>query len=349
MQPQPQVKRCTSNLREVERVERDGHQNPNILVDAKAFEHEVGRPTFTSELLEYAAQQQERCENTIRLHLQSTYEQAWYTYVPYKFTASETWPLDWLGTLEGDQIKLEDLAMPALRRDFNDRHPLRQYVAAMPFPRHTDLLDRMYTDFSCNPVWLCLKKQILRSVIKIDNIVCIAFGTLTDESRPKARLRSHQQHFLPRAIADTHQDHLTIANEKAASSIPIVAHDPDYRLGDMNVIFRFSPPIDIVSMPHHFLSITENSLVIIAGTPPGAPVLEVLTDVLYPTGPAAILKDEVWRYWFHDEGKIWQCDQRTPRVNRFLETLHGDLWITDLVDEEKQCVEKIEGRGVSRY
>ena len=184
---------------------------------------------------------------------------------------SEAWPLDWPGTLDGDQIKLEDLAMPALRRDSDDFHTSHHCVAAIPSPRHMDLLDCMYTDFSCNPVWLSLKNQILRSAVKIDNIVCIAFGTLTDESRPKARLRSHQQHFRARAIVDTLQDHLTIANEKAISSIPIVAYDPDYRIGDTNILSRFSPPIDIVSMPHHFLSITENSLVIIAGPQQGLP------------------------------------------------------------------------------
>jgi len=36
-------------------------------------------------------------------------------------------------------------------------------------------------------------------------------------------------------------------------------------------------------------------------------------------------------------------------VNRFLETLYDDIRIADLVDEEKQCVEKIEGRGAPRH
>lgn len=51
MHPQSQVNCCTSSLREVKWVECDACQNPNILVDAKAFEHEVGGPIFTSELL----------------------------------------------------------------------------------------------------------------------------------------------------------------------------------------------------------------------------------------------------------------------------------------------------------
>ena len=349
MHPRPQVNRCASNLREVVRVERDACQNSNILVDAKAFEDKVGGPIFTSGILEHAAQEQERREYPTILHLQSTYEQARCNSSPYKLIVSEAWPLDWPDHLEGNQIKLESLAVPALRPGVDENHSLRQYVAAMPSPRDIDLFDRMYTDFLCNPVWFCLKEQILRSTVKIDNIVCVAFGTLTDGSRPKARLRSHQQHFLARAIANTLQDHLAITNEKEASSIPIIGYDPDYRIGDMSILSRFLPPTDIVSMPRHFLSITHNSLVIKAGPPPGTPILEVLADILYPTGPAAILMDEVWRYSFHDEGKIWQCDQWTPRVNRFLETLYDDVWVADLVDEEKRCDEKTKGQGDSRY
>lgn len=59
--------------------------------------------------------------------------------------------------------------------------------------------------------------------------------------------------------------------------------------------------------------------------------------------------DEVWRYSFHDEGKIWQCDQQTPRVNRFLETLYDDIWVADLDDEEKRSDKSIESGGNVRY
>jgi hypothetical protein len=62
MHTQPQVNLCTSNLREVERVGRDAYQIPDIPVDAKAFEDEVGRPIFTSALLSCATKEQEHCE-----------------------------------------------------------------------------------------------------------------------------------------------------------------------------------------------------------------------------------------------------------------------------------------------
>lgn len=62
MQPPSIVNRCTRNLREVERVERDACLDPSMLVNAKAFEDEVGGLIFTSGLLDYAAQEQEHCE-----------------------------------------------------------------------------------------------------------------------------------------------------------------------------------------------------------------------------------------------------------------------------------------------
>lgn len=194
------------------------------------------------------------------MQLLSTYEQARYNLFPYRLTASQAWPLEWLATTDGDQIKLENLALPALRPGSNEDHPLRQYVAAMPPPRHMNLLERMYDDFLQSYAWICLKKHILSSAVKIDNIVCIAFGTLTDESRPKARLRSHQQHFLARAIADALENHHTIADEKENPGIPIVAYDPDYRIGDMSILSSVSPSIAIVSMPHHFLSLHQTRL-----------------------------------------------------------------------------------------
>jgi hypothetical protein len=311
-------------------------QNPSILVNANTFEDEVGGPVFTSELLEYAAQEQENCEYPIRFHLQSTCEQVWCNLFPYKPMGSEARPLERLKSLGGDQVKLDNFPLPALRPSS---------IAAMPPPRYIDLLDSMYADFLYNPFWLCLGEQILRSTVKINNIVWY-----TDhECRPKARLRSHQQHFLARAIADTFQDRHTTASGKTAPDIRIVAYDPAYTVGDMEILSFVSTSIDVISMSRHFLSLTANSLVIIAGPPQGVPILELLADVLYPTGPAAILMDESRRYSFHDKENIRRCDQRTPRANRFLETLYDEICNPDFVDEEKQRDVNNEGQGALRY
>lgn|SRR5689334_15715322 len=104
--------------------------HPSMLVNAKAFEDEVGGLIFTSGLLEYAAQEQEHCEFPVCLQLLSTYEQARYNLFPYRLTGSQAWPLEWLATTDGDQIKLDNLALPALGPGSNEDHPLRQYAAS---------------------------------------------------------------------------------------------------------------------------------------------------------------------------------------------------------------------------
>jgi hypothetical protein len=100
--------------------------------------------------------------------------------------------------------------MPALRPGLTEYRPLLQ---SSTLPRYH--LQGIWTSsIACTPssrailCGLCLESQIFSSTVKIDNLVCTAFGLRTDESRPEARLRSHQQHFLARAIANN----LEIAN-----------------------------------------------------------------------------------------------------------------------------------------
>jgi hypothetical protein len=54
-----------------------------------------------------------------------------------------------------------------------------------------------------------------------------------------------------------------------------------------------TPPISLVSSPHHFFSITANSLVVSLYMPMFNPFMEVVRDLCFPGGPAAFLILEV--------------------------------------------------------
>ncbi|KAL1610071.1 hypothetical protein SLS60_001736 [Paraconiothyrium brasiliense] len=173
---------------------------------------------------------------------------------------------------------------------------------------------------------LQLKLKAFAGQHRIKNIVCAGLGTLYPRKDPEPDPRCEvwkyydhhpfYQHLLACSIAKflgetfPHPDNST-------GALQIVAHDPAYTKADLQFLSQLPQPISIVSDPHHYLTITPETLVVGIHVP--APVHEIVADMLYPSGPAAwlcgkIQGDQDW----HKEGRLWEYDSWTPRVGEMM-------------------------------
>jgi hypothetical protein len=102
-------------------------------------------------------------------------------------------------------------------------------------------------------------------------------------------------------------------------TIKICAYDPNYTHEDLVVLEKFSPPISVVSSPYHFLAVNEHTLVLCAYCPTFVPNFEVIADMMYPSGPAAIFTNEIWddMPWFAEQ-KLHLLDVCAPNVDQML-------------------------------
>jgi hypothetical protein len=104
-------------------------------------------------------------------------------------------------------------------------------------------------------------------------------------------LDRYTQHALASLISRFLSTHY--ASGTMPTPISVIAHDPDYTPDDAHVLDLLDPPIDVVSSPHHFLAITPHTLVICIFLPNFVPYFEVIADLCFPGGPAAMLCNEV--------------------------------------------------------
>ena len=195
-------------------------------------------------------------------------------------------------------------------------------------------IKEMEEKWETSPHWANMQKLLASTAdrVQIKNIVCIALGTT---ERDPTR-RSRHQHIVASSIARFLQAYYT--NNSSASTphldVPVITHDPGYTAHDVHLLRTLTPPIQIVSNPHHFLAINPNTLVMCVSCPGFVAHLEIIADVLYPCKPAAILTDEIWddMPWFA-EGKVHLLDMWTPRVGLMLEGM-------SIVGVEEVLVEK---------
>lgn len=217
----------------------------------------------------------------------------------------------------------------------DSEQPLRQLVATLPDPPDLQEVRAIEAELLGSPFWANLKPQLEHMPVRIDNIVCVALGDLYPTSHPDEdellSQRHSSQHLLACAISRHLSQHYA-STDSPAADIPIIAYDPSYTLRSLDLLSRLSPPIDIVSSPHHFLSITPNTLIVMFCMPCFDPFHEIVADACFPSGPAAILSNEVWNHSWHEDGMAAYFEQWTPRVGRMLER-YDKKWVGSVWDE----------------
>ncbi|KAI4646446.1 uncharacterized protein J4E79_010508 [Alternaria viburni] len=177
--------------------------------------------------------------------------------------------------------------------------------------------------------WASVREQLDALTVPVDNIVCVALGTMygTEEEGRKDDT-SATQHLLACAIS-TYLSQRYATTSSATSTptpIPIVARDPAYKREDMIMLSQCNPPITVVSEPYQYLSITPSTLLISLYQPAFVPVFQVAADMCFPISPAAIITAEILSHPWHKEGKIMALDTWTPRVGRMLECMNA-TWL----------------------
>lgn len=119
----------------------------------------------------------------------------------------------------------------------------------------------------------------------------------------------------------------------ADTKIPIFAYDPTYTDSQMRLFAHVQPPTTVVSTPHECLSILPHSLVVSCGLPRTKPALEIMADMLFPSGPAAILTHELQEAPWHAGGKAWLLNARIPRVAKMLEQYEVE-WTGQFINKD---------------
>ncbi|KAF2133851.1 hypothetical protein P153DRAFT_281454, partial [Dothidotthia symphoricarpi CBS 119687] len=185
-----------------------------------------------------------------------------------------------------------------------------------------------------------LQQSLLELKSKIENIVCLALGGLHGlEIEPKRRKYCMQHHMVCATAKFLSQHYASFSPSVAAKFILIVAFDPCYTLEDAHILSKLSTPITVVSQPYQYLSVTPNTLVLCFHAPGFEPIYEIIADLLFPAGPAAMLCNMIVEHSWHKEGKMSVIDQRVPRVGKMLEQ-YDSVWLDAGWDCGKQNVKE---------
>jgi len=220
-----------------------------------------------------------------------------------------------------DTRALKPGSLQSIHEQASRRCSISEEYKGIPKVLETSLLQSRF--------WASVRKQLDALTVQVDNIVCVALGTLhgTEEEGRKEDT-SATQHVLACAISTYLSQRYAAASTTTStpSPIPIVARDPAYKLEDMVMLSQCNPPITVVSEPYQYLSITPSTLLISLYQPAFVPVFQVAADMCFPTSPAAIITAEIMSHPWHKEGKIMALDTWAPRVGRMLECMNA-AWL----------------------
>jgi hypothetical protein len=220
----------------------------------------------------------------------------------------------------------------SLLPDDLETNPLRLSVAKMTPPvANLALMAKWQRHIMRHRVWHTIEKLLRNMAVKVDNIVCLALGPPNQEDRKNVlNPRTSAQHLVACCAAK-----FLAAHYGQGKQIPIVAHNPAYTVTDLQLLSSLPHRITIVSSPYQCLSITPNTLVFIIYAPVFIPIFEIITDSLFPSGPAAMFCTELqWQPW-HENGHNALLDQRVPSVAKMLELYYEPLWLGDDADGGK--------------
>jgi len=249
--------------------------------------------------------------------------------------ARGAWPPYNIGLRTIAQVTATDTVKPD-----EPQHLLRLKVASLPDPDGLPEMRGFEAKLLASRFWKTLMPKLEKLEVRVENIVCAAFGNVYNDSPGKEKElveRRISQHLFACAISNFLSEHYASTDTQPAErrSIPIVAFDPLYTLRSMHMLSHLSPSISVVSSPHHFLSITRSSLVLTIHMPAFVAFHEVIADLCYPSGPAAIINMEVLKYPWHEQGIITHLDQWTPRVGEMLDG-YDHPWIGHAVAPEEK-------------
>ena len=131
--------------------------------------------------------------------------------------------------------------------------------------------------------WASVRKQLDALTVPVDNIVCVALGTMHGRTEEEGRKEdtSATQHVLACTISTylSQRYAATSTTSSTPTPIPIVARDPAYKLEDMVMLSQCDPPITVVSEPYQYLSITPSTPLISLYQPVFVPVFQVAADI----------------------------------------------------------------------
>jgi hypothetical protein len=312
-----------------------------VFEDAASFEASLdNKPIFTRALIEQAAEQVQRVhkgepqkdKRLIRIpHLLGGGS----TNLQIPAHASPAVHISWTATFSlakmggrnaGYRItpcnSIDNFTATEILKPDDPNHPLRQRIALMRDPPELEEMKSFEAMFLASRFWANLRKHLDHLTVPVENIVCVALGSLFVEDKLDGRHAT--QHLLACTISTYLSQRYASSSRSSslppsASNIPIISRDPAYTLKDIHLLSRLIPPITVVSDPYQYLSITPNTLFISISVPFFVPVHEIVADLCSPTGPAAILCKEVFEHPWHKNGLVVALDQRTPRVGRMLE------------------------------
>jgi hypothetical protein len=235
----------------------DVEAHPQLLEDVGAFEKSVGnKPLFTREVLEQAAADVAKArknEQVVVPHvLGNGTRQIWSGrewHAPSLF-----WTHSWgLAAVQG-KMSLYSLTGSSwstwstsavvekydLRPDDQSTNVQRQKLESYPAP--VGVLDQMaelQSRILKHKVWSTITKLLVDLPVKVDNVVCLALGSLYLQPWTSS------QHLLAICMAD-----FLAAHYGSSTPLPILAFDPCYTTKDLSVLFQLPHPITIVSDPY---------------------------------------------------------------------------------------------------
>ncbi|KAH3909880.1 hypothetical protein HBH56_153480 [Parastagonospora nodorum] len=216
------------------------------------------------------------------------------------------------------------LVKNVLKPDDIDTHPLRNAIAGWAhFAPHLLEMAAMQQRLEVSRAMEEIKKLIVASPVRIDNVVCLALGKLYWDTSLKENACG--QFLLAWAIAGAVAEH-----KESTAAIPIVVFGPDYDIAACHLLAYLPHLIHISSSPYKYLSMMPNTLVICIGIPVFTPAYEIMADCLFPSGPAALMCIELPEQPWHVQGLISLCDPLVPRVAKILEQYEVG-WLGDFV------------------
>jgi hypothetical protein len=318
---------------------------PQSLLDIASFECIIGNePIFTRELLETAAKSVDEARNSATCHetiviphvLGGDARMIQGSAAPYgknlRFTSS--WCMFEVDGKSSPYSIVEERDPTAVTSQHtlepgDGSHPLRQQIMQMRTTVDEQLqLKAMEAKLLSGSTWMELQKLLLKLPAKVDNIVTIALGSpFKNDQFDKLCPRTCEQHLMASAVS-------TFLPQYYASDapIPIVAYDPAYNVEALRVLSDLPSPITVVSQPYQYLSMSPNSLVFCVGVPSFTPVIEIVADLMFPSGPLAMLCNELWEQPWHAQGQNTVLEHRVPRVSKMLDLYDEPLWHGESVD-----------------
>lgn len=229
--------------------------------------------------------------------------------------------------------------------------------------RETPVSEAQLSAFSIAPEvweassqWASLSAELvaLAGQHRIENIVCSALGssflqTKYDAGNLNARFAYHQ-HLVACSMAKLLGERVPpFKGSSKPKPLEIVAYDPVYTREDLHLLAQCPQPITVVSDPCHYPAITPETLVISIHHPANISIFDIIADILYHSGPAALLCSEIRgdKKW-NKEGPVCNFELWKTRVGVMIDSYKmKNLGELDLGTSSPRDIQRLGLAGVS--